>query len=75
MPEGIAQIEKTVVVLDIPSLLESAFAVGGAVKSAVPHQHVLRAVQRPFFVKTGICNGFHRGSPLLCDGLGFDFRI
>lgn len=44
---------------DVPALLESAFAVGGAVEGAVPHQDVPLSVKGPLLIKGSILNNNH----------------
>ena len=62
VPEGVTQVEKAVLHLNVRTLLKGALPVGGAVKGAVPHQQLPAAVQDPLLLKGLILNSRHSNS-------------
>ena len=59
MPEGIAQIEKAILHLNIAAFFQRTFPVCRAVKTAIKELHPGLAIQCPFFIKCLFSIFFH----------------
>ena len=59
VPEGIAQVEKAMVCLDVFTFLEGALAVGGAVESAIFRRKAARTVEGAFPVERFVFDAGH----------------